>query len=105
MVPRGDLWDNAAVSCMQVHLTVQGMRDQSSLGAVKGNSGLIATGFNSKGYSLTYHRERMITRTLCKPPNVRLVCSAESRPCAGFIYVWTEYLNNAKRSIKRERVF
>ncbi len=24
---------------------------------------------------------------------------------AGFIYVWTEYLNNAKCSRKRERIF
>jgi small subunit ribosomal protein S21 len=38
----------------------------------------------------------MITRTLCKPPNVELLCAAESRPSAGFIYVWTEYLNNAE---------
>ena len=26
-------------------------------------------------------------------------------PSAGFLYVWTEYLNNAKCSRKRKRVF
>jgi hypothetical protein len=80
---------------------MQNVGNKAPIGAIQCHAGLIAAGF----YTKNNHRRRMIHRTLCKPPNLALLYAAQSRPCAGFIYAWTEYLNNAKRSRKRERVF
>ena len=119
MVARGDLRDHAAIDCVQVDLAMQGVRQQALLGAEQRHAGLVAAGFYAKNiHTASGHTHssawpiptpaagiRALTPILCKAPNPALLYAAQSRPCAGFIYVWTEYLNNAKCSRKRERVF
>ena len=101
MVPGGDFRYHTAIDRVQVDLAVQTMRNKAPISAIQRHTGLVTAGFDAEND----HRRRIIHRSLCKPSNPALSYAAGSRPCAGFIYVWTEYLNNAKRSRKRERVF
>ena len=116
MIPRGNFGHDASVDRMQVYLTVQRMGDQPTFAAEKCYARFIAAGFNAKDI----HERRIIpcqsepcprsrltgaAGNLCKAQNLALLYAAQSRPCVGFIYVWTEYLTNAKRSRKRERIF